>query len=417
MKFIWQCAGCFVISAACCWGDEVKQLPADIVVATDGTGDFTTIQAALDSIPLNNAERRVIQLRSGIYREKIRVIPHRITLRGENRDAVKIEFRQPRDTYDPAVDRIGFGVVNIQGNDFILENLTVNNSVQQIGPHAFAVFGRGTRTIIQNAVCTSLGADTVSLWDEYGMYYHANCKFTGSVDLLCPRGWCYVLNCSFYEHKRGSAAIWHDGDADPSEKFVLRNCTFDGVPGFKLGRRHREGQFYLLHCSFSKNMADAPIWRVTYPEEPSQDKPNVWGDRYYYFDCHRAGDEQFDWYADNLHAAPNSPRDEQITPAWTFDGKWNPERTDAPQIVECTRTPNGFALRISEDVTVRGTPVLALADGSAAKYASGSGRRRLEFRSTSTSLPTALDLNGGRIYACRATCQVRDVPGQSLPAQ
>lgn len=408
-------ATCLLPSAAADRGHRARRLPADVVVASDGTGDYTSVQQAVSSVPLNSPERIVIEIRNGAYREKVRIDAHRITLRGESRDGVRIEFNQSREEFQEKPDQLGAGVVNIYGDDVILEDLTVENLFKEVGPHAFTVFGRGTRTIIQNADCLSRGADTVALWNDLaGMYYHANCSFTGSVDLLCPRGWCFVRDTKFYEHKPGSATIWHDGDVAPEQKLILRDCQFDGVEGFKLGRRHREGQFYLLDCKFSATMADAPIWRVTYPDEPERDQPNRWGDRNYYYNCRREAPEQFSWYADNLAHAPDAPQPDEITPAWTFGGEWDPERTDPPKIEKCQREGDFLVLVFSEDVSVRGRPRLNLKDGSFALFLDGSGRSRLRFRAPPGAEAAALDLDGGKIFACLATAQPRFVPSQPI---
>ncbi len=89
------------------------------------------------------------------------------------------------------------------------ENLTIENNQPEVGPHAFAVYGTGTRTIIENCKVLSKGGDTVSLWNyKTGMYYHAGCTFEGSVDFVCPRGWCFIKNSKFFELKQ-TASIWH----------------------------------------------------------------------------------------------------------------------------------------------------------------------------------------------------------------
>jgi pectinesterase len=394
---------------------HARQLPADVIVSADGTGDYTSLQQAVSAIPINSPERVVIEIRNGTYREKVRIDAHRVTLRGESRDGVRIEFEQGRTEFDNDPDDVGFAVVNIFGDDVIIENITVENLYPHVGPHAFAIVGRGTRTIIQNADCHSKGADTVALWNDLtGMYYHKNCSFSGSVDLVCPRGWCYAEDVEIYERKPGSAAIWHDGDNDPNQKFVLRSCRIDGVEGFKLGRRHREAQFYLLDCRFSTTMTDAPIWRVTYPEEPERDAPNLWGDRYYFYGCRREGEPQFSWYADNLADAPGSPDPNEVTPAWTFDNIWDPLRTDPPRIEKVEREGDFLVVDFSEDVSVRGRPRLRLKDGTFAMFLDGSGRDRLRFRAPPGAAAAALDLNGGRIFACLATVTPRYVAGQAI---
>ncbi len=87
------------------------------------------------------------------------------------------------------------------------------------------------------------------------------------------------------------AAIWHDGSAKETDKSVLINCRFTGNPGFKLGRNHREAQMYLIDCSFSKEVADAPVYQ-------ERDRKLQWGQRIYFKNCHR-DDQDYAWFADN----------------------------------------------------------------------------------------------------------------------
>jgi hypothetical protein len=67
-------------------------------------------------------------------------------------------------------------------------------------------------------------------------------------------------------------------------------------------------------------MADIPIF---WPVSPNA-KEWIWGQRHYYYNCHRIGGD-YNWFQDNLNEAKNSPSPELITAEWTFDGKWNPE--------------------------------------------------------------------------------------------
>jgi pectinesterase len=94
------------------------------------------------------------------------------------------------------------------------------------------------------------------------------------------------------------------------------NCRFKGYDGFRLGRYHRDAQFYLLGCSFARNMRDTAIYRV-----PTS---NIiqWGHRVYYYNCHREGGDDFDWYADNL---PAGLKASEINIKWVFNGRWNPQ--------------------------------------------------------------------------------------------
>ena len=132
-------------------------------------------------------------------------------------------------------------------------------------------------------------------------------------------GWAYAENCKFYANT-GPASIWHDGSGKVDFKTVLVNCFFDGFEGFNLGRYHKDAQFYLINCRFSKNMADKDIYLVP--------TTNIlqFGRRVYYFNCHRTGGD-FTWFKDNLSAAEGSPSANKINASWVFRNKWNPENS------------------------------------------------------------------------------------------
>lgn len=314
-----------------------------LVVDATGKGQFRTIQEAIQAIPPDNAENRVILIRNGIYREKLFITTSHLSLVGENRDSTRVIYAELRSNWTGTRDNRpdgsqvdldwGAGVINI-GNgvsDVILANMTVHNNYGSLHgdrSHQFAIRGfRATRISILNCNVIADGGDTVSLWNsDSGLYYHANSYFEGWVDYLCPRGWCYITDSRFFGHNTPSASFWHDGSKDKDQKLVIRNSWIDGVPGFPLGRHHRDGQLYFLYCTFSKNMADRPIY---FPTTSPNAVPWRWGARHYFYSCTREGG-MYDWLADNLHEAERSPSPKDITAAWTFAGRWDPESTLPP---------------------------------------------------------------------------------------
>ena len=318
-------------------------------VAADGSGQFRTIQAAVNSLPNAAAKPRTVFIKNGVYNEKVFIDGKaNIVLKGQSEKGVVLTFPQARDAWrcDPVAgaDDWGVAVVNLRNSpDITLEKLTVINSYgflnkgkanvvidcpaepgkpKTVSPtgHQMALrtMPGATRLIFRNCTFRALGGDTVSPWDtEAGMYYFKDCTMEGAVDFYCPRGWAYAENCQFECHNL-SAAIWHDGSGNKDSKTVLKNCRFSGDDGFKLGRFHREAQFYLLNCQFAKNMADADIyWAESGPGAKQ------WGRRVYYYNAHREGGD-YAWMKNNLATAEGAPTASQITPAWTFGGRWNP---------------------------------------------------------------------------------------------
>ena len=186
-----------------------------LTVAADGSGDFATIKSAIDTIPRSNCERVLIEVRDGVYREKVRIEPDRITLRGQSRKGTQLKFDAPREDYDRQYDAIGPGVMNVFGDDLIIQRMTIENT-QPNETHAFAIYGQPNRLILDDCEVLGSGGDTLSLWNTpYGMYYHRNCHFKGGVDFVCPRGWCFICDSQFQAVGR-SAILWHDGHLDPS---------------------------------------------------------------------------------------------------------------------------------------------------------------------------------------------------------
>lgn len=317
-----------------------------IVVDQSGKGDFTSIQAAINSLNAQATEQRVIFVRNGVYREKIFIDKDFISLVGEDKNKTILTISQARDIWrceNP--DDWGVATINLKGSDLVLENLSITNSFgfdninNKEGIHfdckadtanpfkttkrdghqmALRSFNT-TRLIVRNCILRAYGGDTVSPWNtENGMFYFKDCLMEGGVDFYCPRGWAYAENCEFVAHGN-TAAIWHDGSKYKDSKTVLNHCVFRGDDNFKLGRYHRDAQFYILNATFAKNMADAPIYlNASTPQNILQ-----WGHRVYFYNAHKEGGD-YAWHKNNLETAEGSPKAEQITIAWTFAGKWNP---------------------------------------------------------------------------------------------
>lgn len=311
----------------------------EIVVAQDGSGKFKSIQEAINSLSADAKEQRIILIKKGLYREKIFIDKNFITLKGEDPAKTCISISLARDEWrceNP--DDYGTATINLKGSDITLQNLSFINSygkdnkedktincsndpsksktIRPVGHQMALRSFATTRLIVINCIFRAYGGDTVSPWNtEDGMFYFKDCTMEGGVDFYCPRGWAYAENCTFICHNN-EAAIWHDGSKYKDSKTVLVNCKFTGDPGYGLGRYHRDAQFYLINCSFDRNMADADIF------QREATPPNVlqWGRRVYYYNCTRKGGN-YKWFANNL---PSNIEAKNITASWAFDYRWNP---------------------------------------------------------------------------------------------
>ena len=313
-----------------------------IIVAADGSGDFKSIQGALNSLPDSSSVPRTIFIKKGTYAEKIYVEKKNVVLEGEDREKTILVASIARDEWRCGhTDDWGVATLNVGASDLTLKNLTVTNDfgfnykektiwcasdtstnkekkLRKDGHQmALRTMNMATRLKAENCRFRAFGGDTVSPWEVMnGMWYFKNCIMEGGVDFYCPRGWAWAENCEFITHT-GPAAIWHDGSGNEDSKTVLVNCKFTGYDGFMLGRYHRDAQFYLVNCSFASNMKDADIYLV-----PTANKLN-WGRRIYYYNCHREGGNDYSWYNNNL---PIGIKEADITVNWVFGNRWSPEK-------------------------------------------------------------------------------------------
>jgi len=392
-----------------------KPLYDTLLVAKNNPEAFTTITDAIHSLPMYCYERVVIYIRNGVYNEKIKINRDYITLVGESADSTIIRYSQLRSDWDNNPDAIGPAVVNIFADDIILKNLTIENTQPEIGPHAFAIYGTGTQTILKNCTVKSKGGDTVSLWDyKTGMYYHDSCYFEGAVDFVCPRGWCYISNSIFYELKN-TAAVWHAAPVNPDQKMVLKNCDFQGADSFYLARHHYDAQFYFIDCRFPAFMRNKSIEHVFDQEHPEKNRPYLYGDRYYFYHCSRTAGN-YAWFADNVKNWPQSTIPAQITPAWVFDNQWDPTDTSplVPEKIEFSG--NAVLLWFKEPVMQTGNAVIKTQSGKKYHYMEGSGSYRITFKCqepvNESDKSKTLKLIKGEILTIKATIKPRGLQTQ-----
>jgi len=330
---------CFLLTAF-----AVQPKPERIIVSQDGKGKFITIQAALNSLPKQSVETFIIFIKKGVYNEKLYIERAHVTLEGEDREKTIIIASIARDAWRcEHPDDWGVATMNIGATDLTLKHLTVTNSfgfdfkpittkcppdtttqnhraLRKEGHQmALRAMNGATRLSAIDCHCGAFGGDTVSPWDiESGLWYFKDCIMEGGVDFYCPRGWAWAENCTFIT-LTGPAAIWHDGSKHEDSKTVLKDCKFIGYDGFSLGRYHKDAQFYLIDCSFGANMKDQDIYLV-----PTTNTIQ-WGRRIYYAGCHKQDGKDFAWFQDNL---PASITKKNITIAWVFGEKWNPQKTE-----------------------------------------------------------------------------------------
>ncbi|HLF45227.1 MAG TPA: pectinesterase family protein, partial [Chitinophagaceae bacterium] len=104
-------------------------LSGKIIVAADGSGDYKTIQGAINSLPALSSSARTIFIKKGTYAEKLYIEKPNIIFEGEDREQTIVIASIARDEWRCGhTDDWGVATMNVGANDITLKNLTITNN-------------------------------------------------------------------------------------------------------------------------------------------------------------------------------------------------------------------------------------------------------------------------------------------------
>ena len=213
------------------------------VVAQDGTGDFRTIQAAIDAMKSFPPERLTIRVMNGVYREK--VVVHewntRLTIVGE--DAVKtiISFDDYFDQVDRGRNSTFFTpTMQVNADDFVAKNLTIENSAGDVG-QAVALAVNADRAVFRNTHLLG-NQDTLYVTGESNRMLFDDCHIEGTTDFIFGGASAVFRNCTIHS-KANSYVTAASTPKHAAFGFVFINTELtaaEGVDEVYLGRPWRD---------------------------------------------------------------------------------------------------------------------------------------------------------------------------------
>jgi pectinesterase len=181
----------------------------DLVVAQDGSGNYTTVQAAVNAAPVGRTTPYLIFIKNGTYNEKINIPATKpfIKLVGENVAHVVLTYNDYAAKLTSCTNTVGTqnsASFTINSNDFSAVNITFVNSYGD-GSQAVAVLTNSDRCIFLN--CRFLAnQDTVYLKGSGApRTYFKNCYIDGNVDFIFGSAIALFDSCVIYAKSRTTA--------------------------------------------------------------------------------------------------------------------------------------------------------------------------------------------------------------------
>ncbi|MCD7469512.1 Pectinesterase 31 [Datura stramonium] len=206
-----------------------------VTVSQDGTGDYRTVQEAIDAVPLSNKCRTVIRVAPGVYKQPIYVpkTKNYITLAGFSPEATVLTWNNTATKIDhhQAARLIGTGTFGcgstiVEGEDFIAENITFENSAPEGSGQAVAIRVTADRCAFYN--CRFLGwQDTLYL--HYGKQYLKDCYIEGSVDFIFGNSTALLEHCHIHCKSAGFITAQSRKSSQETTGYVFLRCVITGT--------------------------------------------------------------------------------------------------------------------------------------------------------------------------------------------
>ena len=254
-----------------------------LYVAADGTGDFYSIQKALDSAPANGA---TLLIAPGTYRETISITKPNIELRGSNPDASQtiIVFDKSAGTSGGTLHS---ATAEIRGDNFRAENLTFANDWNathnqvSVGSQVLAVLVAADKAVFSNV--RFLGnQDTLYAGSRNcapdgepctpTRQYFTRCYVEGNVDFIFGDSKAVFDHCEIHSTPHSEGFLTAQSKHYPAEDsgFVFNHCILTAAPGVTnvwLGRPWRSyAKVIFLNTEMGAHILPAG-WREWHPGE------------------------------------------------------------------------------------------------------------------------------------------------------
>jgi pectinesterase len=202
-----------------------------IYVRKEGVGDYTTIQAALDAIPLHNKKPVTIFIVNGVYEEKLHLDSTKdfVTLIGENKFNTILTWNDHTGKLSPKGDTINTRTswsFLIKANNFTAYNITFQNDAGFTAGQAVAVESDGDQAIFRN--CRFIGNQDVLFTNSAASrQYYEHCYIEGTTDFIFGSSTAWFEQCHIHS-KKNSHVTAASTPQDHPYGYVFNDCMLTG---------------------------------------------------------------------------------------------------------------------------------------------------------------------------------------------
>ena len=208
--------------------------PDTIVVARDGTGEFRTIDEAIEVCRAFMEYQKVIYVKNGVYKEKL-IVPSwltNITICGEDRDKTIITYDDHANLRLEGTERkmgtFRTYTLKIEGTNITIKNITIENNAAKLG-QAVCIHTEGDNLTFEN--CRILGnQDTIYTGTPGTHCYFHNCYIEGTTDFIFGPSTAWFDNCELHS-KANSYITAASTPQGQKYGYIFNHCRLTAEPG------------------------------------------------------------------------------------------------------------------------------------------------------------------------------------------
>lgn len=232
------------------YAQQKSATPFHAIVAKDGSGDYATVQSAIDAAPRHLRTPWLIFIKNGSYEEQVSIPEDKsfIHLIGQDKDRTIIHLKMnvggkpdvntkdqrywEYSVHNPqsAVYRLEGSVVNVKASDFYSENISYVNDwgvEMQNGPQALAMKTKADRIAFNNCIFRSFQDTWMTTTRDSDRHYARNCWIEGAVDYFYGGGDALLEQCTLYSVRSGSVIVAPCHQV-ANYGYVFHHCIVDG---------------------------------------------------------------------------------------------------------------------------------------------------------------------------------------------
>ena len=215
------------------------------VVAQNGSGNFTTIQAAFNAVPTGNSQPIMIYVKAGIYKEKLHIDAgkNHVSLIGQGAANTILTFNDHTGKVSPHGDTINTRTshsVYIAADDFYAQGIGFENNSGFNAGQAVAAEVQGNRCVFYQCSFTGF-QDVLFLNNDNSLQYYRDCYIEGTTDFIFGSATAWFEHCTI-RSKKNSHITAASTPQNHNYGFVFNQCTLladSGLNRVSLGRPWR----------------------------------------------------------------------------------------------------------------------------------------------------------------------------------